>query len=129
MKLRITVEGKVYEVDVEILGEQAPAPPPPSAGGAPPPPRPAAPAISAPPPAPAASSGGGGKTFPSPLAGTVRAIHVKPGDEVAINQEIIMLEAMKMETSVSASAAGKVKAVLVNVGDSVTSGQALIEFE
>lgn len=41
----------------------------------------------------------------------------------------MILEAMKMETSVNADKAGTIKAVLVNVGDAVQSGQALVEFE
>ncbi len=128
MKLRVTVENKIYDVDVEIVEDQqggaasapaanpAPAPTPASA------PAPAQTAA----PAPAAA---GDKVFPSPIAGTVRAIHVKPGDEVQPDQELMLLEAMKMETSVSAPSAGKVKAVLVNSGDSVQAGQGLVEFE
>lgn len=131
MKLRITVEGKTYEVDVEVLEDDAaghaPAPvhAPPPVVAAPATPRPSTPASAAPAP-PAA---GGGKVFPSPLAGTIRAINIKPGDTVARNQEMIVLEAMKMETSISAAADGIVKAILVNVGDAVQSGQGLVEFE
>jgi glutaconyl-CoA/methylmalonyl-CoA decarboxylase subunit gamma len=131
MKLRVTVEGKTYEVDVEIVGEQPPAGAPAPSSSAQFAPRPAATAPPPPSAAPAApkAASGGGKTFPSPLAGTVRTIHVKPGDTVELDQEVMILEAMKMETSVSASAAGTIKAVLVNVGDAVTSGQPLFEFE
>jgi methylmalonyl-CoA carboxyltransferase small subunit len=46
-----------------------------------------------------------------------------------VDQEVMILEAMKMETSVSAAAAGTIKSVLVNVGDAVSSGQALFEYE
>ncbi len=128
MKLRITVDGKTYDVDVEVLEDE---------GGAPPAaPRPAAPvaapapvAASAPPPAPAAPapSAGGAGSFPSPLAGTIRAIKVKVGDSVAANQEIMTLEAMKMETAVSAPSAGTIKAIHVSVGDSVQAGQPLVD--
>jgi len=45
-----------------------------------------------------------------------------------VNQELMVLEAMKMETSVYAPAAGTVKGILVKEGDAVQSGQALIEF-
>lgn len=134
MKLRITIEGKTYEVDVDILeddgahaaGGAAPVYTPPAVASAPPPVA-SAPAA-APRPAPAAPSAGA-KSFPSPLAGTIRAINVKPGETVAKNQEMIILEAMKMETAISAAFDGKVKAILVNVGDAVQAGQALIEFE
>lgn len=133
MKLRITIEGKSYEVDVEILEDYgahvgagaAPVYTPPAVASAPPP----VPSAPAPAPKPSAAPSAGAKSFPSPLAGTVRAINVKPGDSVAKNQEMIIMEAMKMETAISAAFDGKVKAVLVNVGDAVQAGQALIEFE
>lgn len=127
MKLKVTVEGKTYEVEVEMEEESGGQPSAPSPAA--PAPRAAAPA--APAAAPAAApppSGGGAGTFPSPLAGTVRAIKVKPGDQVAANDEMMVLEAMKMETSIYASSGGTVKAVLVNVGEQVQSGQALVEF-
>jgi biotin carboxyl carrier protein len=128
MKLRVTVQGKVFEVDVEVLegevnGAPAPAPAPAPRTAS------AIPAAPAPAPAPAPAAPAGGKVFPAPLAGTVRAINVKPGSQVNLNDEMMIVEAMKMETSVSAPHAGKVKAVLVNVGDAVQAGQGLIEFE
>jgi methylmalonyl-CoA carboxyltransferase small subunit len=42
---------------------------------------------------------------------------------------LLVLEAMKMETSVTAPVAGKVAAIKVNSGDSVQAGQVLVEFE
>lgn len=136
MKLRVTVEGKVYEVDVEVIEEEggaAPAAPAAAPATAPAPapakkaaPAPAAAAPAAPKPAAAPT---GGKVFPSPMAGTIRAIHVKAGDTVSKDQELFTLEAMKMETAVAATAAGTVKAVLVDVGAPVQSGQALLELE
>ncbi len=129
MKLRITVEGKVYEVDVEVVGEElgeVPAAPPRTP--APAPILASAPRTASPPPPPPASSGGKG-VLPSPLAGTVRVIKVKPGDVVAVDQEVLVLEAMKMEAGGSASSAGTIKAILVNVGDAVTAGQPLMELE
>lgn len=132
MKLRITVEGQEYEVDVEVLGgeESAAAPAAPVARTAPAPkpaaaPLPPAAATQKAPPAPA---GAGAGVFPSPLSGTVRSIKVSPGDAVQANQEIMVLEAMKMETSIYAPSAGTVKAVLVKEGDSVQAGAALVEF-
>ncbi len=127
MKLRITVEGKVYEVDVEVVGEEIGALPVAAPSAPAPAPHLASAPRSAPPPAPASSGGKG--VFPSPLAGTVRAIKVRPGDVVAVDQEVVVLEAMKMETGVSASSAGTIKAIFVNVGDAVTAGQALLELE
>jgi biotin carboxyl carrier protein len=133
MKLRVTVQGNTYDVDVEVLqdsnptaGLGAPAAPstPRRAAAAPA----AAPVAAAPASAPAPSSGGA-KTFNAPLAGTIRGISVKSGDQVKPNDELLVLEAMKMETSVASDRAGTVKAVLVSVGVGVKSGEALIEFE
>ena len=128
MKLRVTVEGKAYDVDVEILEDSGAAAGAPAPAYAPSrPPVAAAPAAMASAPAAAPVAAGAG-VFPSPLAGTIRGIKVKPGDTVAANQEIIILEAMKMETAVSAPHAGTIKTVLVNVGDAVLTGQPLVEF-
>ncbi len=119
-KLRVTVDGKAYDVVVEILDE----------GGAPDPIRPAhvEPAhVSAPPvSAPAASGAAAPGDVPSPLAGKVVSIDVKPGQQVAAGAQLLTLEAMKMNTYVFASAAGTVKEVLVAPGDAVAEGQALV---
>jgi biotin carboxyl carrier protein len=127
MKLRVTVEGKSYDVDVEILEGAPVAAPAPAAPMSAPASAPAAPPKPAAPKAPATA--GGASVFPSPLAGTIRAIKVSVGDTVAHNQEILILEAMKMETPVAAPKAGRIKAILVSVGDAVQTGQALVEFE
>lgn len=134
MKLRITVENKTYEVEVEVLddggapstgfsGIKKKSPPRASQAAA------AAPAPSAPAPAASAPSAGSDSAFPSPLAGKVFKVQVKPGDSVKTNQELIVLEAMKMETSISSPQDGVIKSVLVNVGDAVQSGTPLLEFE
>lgn len=140
MKLHITVEGQTYEVEVVIVeqtggaptGPQAPAPaaapaprpvaPPPVAAPPPPPPAPAA-------AAPAAPAAAGKNAIPAPLAGTITSIKVNIGDAVQSGDVVLILEAMKMETSVSASRAGKVTAILVAPGDRVEAGQGLVEVE
>jgi oxaloacetate decarboxylase alpha subunit len=53
-------------------------------------------------------------------------ILVKPGDSVAAGQQVLMLEAMKMETAVSASGAGTVTEIAVKVGDQVAVGDTLL---
>jgi biotin carboxyl carrier protein len=130
MKLKITVHGVAYEVDVEVLDakdEMAhPASPLPAA-----PPPPAAPGSAAvPPPAPPPSAGpsadAGG--VGSPIAGTVLEVKVKAGDEVAEGQTLLVIEAMKMETAIAAPGAGTIKAVLVAAGDGVRENQTLVEF-
>ena len=130
MKLKITVHGVAYEVDVEVLeasdemaGASAPLPIMAPVGA---PAAPAAPvaAYNAPQPVVAGDTGG----VASPIAGTVLEVKVKPGDAVTSGQALLVIEAMKMETAIAAPQAGTVKAVLVAAGDSVRETQTLIEF-
>ncbi len=124
--LRITVEGKVYEVVVETLNNDqnsAPAPAPVVRSAAP---AAAAKPAAAPAPAPApkpAAAGAGDAT--SPLAGIVQAIDVAVGATVTEGDLIITLEAMKMYTPINAIASGTVSAIHVKVGDAVEEGQVL----
>jgi oxaloacetate decarboxylase alpha subunit len=53
-------------------------------------------------------------------------ILVKPGDTVDAGQQVLMLEAMKMETAVSAPSAGAVTEIAVKVGDQVAVGDTLL---
>ena len=130
MKLKITVHGVAYEVEVEVLdpGEGFPAAPIPKARPykAGPEITPAAPGATKIPP-PTAAPGGG--SVSSPIAGTVLEIKCKPGDNVAKDQILLVIEAMKMKTSIAAPTSGKVKAVPIAVGDSVRENQILVELE
>jgi len=133
MKLKITVHGVAYEVDVEVLDAQdefAPAAPLPNVGAAPAA-APVAPAAGAVPPRPTAPSpaAAGAGTVASPIAGTVIEVKCKPGDDVTEGQVLLVIEAMKMNTSISAPSAGRVKAVPVAAGDSVRENEVLVEFE
>ncbi len=126
-KLRVTVDGKSYDVSVEMdedpsLPSTAPAqgPAPVSVASAPI----AAPAASSPAAAPAAVAGPG--DIPSPLAGRVTAINVQAGQEVKEGDHLLTLEAMKMNTFVMAPRPGKVAEVKVAVGSAVEEGQALV---
>lgn len=132
-KLRVTVEGKAYEVQVEVLEESgnqapvaAPAPAPVAAPSAPSSPV-AAPSPAPAPSAPAAPAGPG--VIASPLAGRVVAVNIQAGQEVKEGDQLLTLEAMKMNTFVFANKAGKVSAIHVQVGDAVEEGQALIKIE
>lgn len=129
-KLRVTVDGKAYDVSVEMDDETPLA----GAGMGGPPATPmasVASVASAPAPAPvaAAAAGSGPGDVPSPLAGRVTAINVEAGQEVKEGDHLITLEAMKMNTFVMAPRAGKVKAVKVAVGTAVEEGQGLVTLE
>lgn len=131
-KLKVTVDGKVYEVSVEIEGEAAaPAAPAPApvapVASAPIAPAPVAPApVAAPAPAAApAAVPAGASGVPSPLAGKVVSIDTKVGATVKDGDQILTIEAMKMNTYIYANKAGTVSAINVNVGDGVEEGQVL----
>ncbi len=127
-QLRITVAGQTFDVTVETLGgSNAPASTPaPVAAPAPTPvaaPAPVA-ATAAPAVAPAPASGGG-TPIPSPLAGKVVSLDVKPGTAVKEGDQVLTLEAMKMNTVIYAPAAGTIASFSVNPGDTVAEGQVL----
>ena len=129
LKLQIGIDGKSYEVDVEVLEDDAtPRPlsyaPRPAQSAAP-----AAPVASASAPAAAVESAAEDKLLRSPVTGIVIKVNVEPGQVVKANDLVVVLEAMKMETNVSAHGAGKVKNVRVAAGDSVKVGQVIVEFE
>ena len=68
----------------------------------------------------------GGGTIKSPLPGVILKVHVKVGDTVSLSQELITLEAMKMENSIQADKAGVVQAIHFNSGDAVMEGDVLL---
>ncbi|MBR2514146.1 MAG: sodium-extruding oxaloacetate decarboxylase subunit alpha [Halomonas sp.] len=78
-------------------------------------------------PAPSAEAESSGESIDAPLAGNIFKVNVRPGDQVAEGDVVIILEAMKMETEVRASSAGTVSKVNVSEGDSVAVGDSLIE--
>jgi acetyl-CoA/propionyl-CoA carboxylase biotin carboxyl carrier protein len=65
----------------------------------------------------------------SPMPGTVLAVNVTKGDTVSAGQNLVVVEAMKMEHTVTAPAPGTVDAVHVHPGDRVTLGQHLVTLE
>ena len=128
MKLKITVHGVAYEVDVEVLdakdemqGAASPLPPAPVPGPIPV----ASPAAGS---GPAVIAPGGTGGVASPIAGTVLEVKVKVGDQVDKGQTLLIIEAMKMETAIAAPGAGEIKAVLVAAGDAVRENQTLVDF-
>lgn len=89
---------------------------------------PAPKAASAPAAAPAAPKvAAGAKVVEAPLPGTITKVLVKPGQALKAGETVCMMEAMKMENSITVEFAGTVKSVLVEVGAQVQSGQALVE--
>ncbi len=76
--------------------------------------------------APAAAAGGDGEPVAAMLAGNVFKVLVAKGDEVAAGQALVVIEAMKMETEISAPRSGKVADVRVAVGDTVKVGDTLL---
>jgi biotin carboxyl carrier protein len=126
--LRITLEGKTYEVGVEVLDDAA------LSTVALPHVAPAAPVVSqVAPVATAAASvvaaAEGCRVVTGPMAGHVFKCLVKPGDVVTLNQVVVVLDAMKMETPVVSPFAGIIRAVLVKEGDAVDEGHALVQVE
>ncbi len=81
--------------------------------------------------APKATAAGSGNTYEvkSPLPGTVVRMSVQPGDEVAAGDELLVIEAMKMETPVKAEKAGTVVEFLVEPKDVITADQAIVVIE
>ncbi|KAM4615044.1 propionyl-CoA carboxylase alpha chain [Polymixia lowei] len=65
----------------------------------------------------------------SPMPGTVVAVSVKPGDTVSEGQEICVIEAMKMQNSMTAARTAKVKSVHCKPGETVGEGDLLVELQ
>jgi oxaloacetate decarboxylase alpha subunit len=109
----VEVEGQSYTVTVNNGGDITGIVPP--AGGG------ATSAAATP-----AAAGGEGEPFPAPLAGNIFKVLVEPGDEVEEGETMIILEAMKMETSISAPRNCVIATVLAKEGDAVAVGDTLV---
>ena len=129
MKYKVTLNNRVYEVEVEqgqamLLDEYelaAPAAPAPAAApGA----AVAAPAAAAAPAAPAAVAGG--EAVKSPMPGNVLKINVTQGQQVKEGDVLIILEAMKMENEVVSTRSGTVAQILVSKGAVVETDTPLV---
>ena len=133
MKYKVTLNNRVYEVEVEegsamLVDEYALAAP---AAPAPAAPAPAAPAPVAPaapaPVAPAASAPlAAGEAVKSPMPGNILKINVAQGQSVKEGDTLIVLEAMKMENDVVAPRDGTVAQIVVTKGAVVETGSPLV---
>ena len=107
---KVKVNGKVYEVELESVTEQAGSVQAPKAEAA---------------VAPVAASGEG-SPLKAPMQGTIIAVNVKEGDTVKKGQVVAILEAMKLENEIVAHVDGVVKQVLVQKGQTVNSQDNLV---
>ena len=105
----ITVNGRVYEVQVSSSGTVSAAPVAVSAPVSPPPAR-AASAIE----------------IPAPTPGNIVRVEVAVGDNITKDQVLLVMEAMKMESEVKSSQSGFVKAIHIQAGDTVQTGDVLL---
>lgn len=107
-KYKVTINGKVYEVEVEKMeGTTTPS--------------------AAPAPTPA-SSAATGDTLKAPIQGTVLKINVKPGQSVSAGEVVCVIEAMKLENDIVSDRDGVIGEVFVREKDTVDNGQELISF-
>ncbi len=127
MKLNITIDGKTYEVDVEASEPEAPAPLPRNFSVESAPVRlPAAPVAAPPADAKPVNEE---KVCRSPVSGIVVRVAAQVGQTLQAGDVLLVLEAMKMETNITAPGPGRIAAIPVTTGDSVQSGQVVVEFE
>ena len=127
MKYKVTLNNRVYEVEVEqgqamLIDEyelSAPAAPP----------APAAPAAAAPAAAPAAAAApvsvAAGEPVKSPMPGNILRIEVSQGQQVKEGDVLMVLEAMKMENEIVATKSGTIAQIAVSKGAVVETGAVL----
>lgn len=122
MKLKVTVNGTAYDVEVEVEQE-----PPPTLGslvfgaGARPASTPTVPTHAK---APAHED----KALLAPVSGTVTKVIVEEGQAVTAGTTLMLLEAMKMETEITAPNDGTVAEVAVKPGQAVAGGEVLLRW-
>ena len=122
MKYRVTLNNRVYEVEVEegsavLLNEYEAAYPAPAEVSAPAPKQESAPA-----PAPS----GDGNAVKAPMPGNILKISVTVGQKVSEGETLLVLEAMKMENEVTADRSGTVTGIIAAKGQTVETGDPLV---
>ncbi len=124
-QLRVTVDGKAYDVVVEVIGDSlisGKRPDVSAIGSA----SVSAPVAAAKKPAAAVTEDG---AVVSPMSGSIAQVLVANGDKVVAGQEVIVLEAMKMETPINAPTDGVISGLSVTKGTTVEEGQPLFKLE
>ncbi len=128
-RFSVTVNGNVYDVEVEEIGagatpvvSAAPAAPTPAAA----PTAPAAPSAPAAPKAAAPAGKAGAVSVSAPMPGNILKVNVTVGQAVKKGDVICVLEAMKMENDIPAPEDGTIASVNVQKGASVNSGDVLV---
>ena len=116
MKLEILIGGRPYQIELSLAGEL------PGRG------RRRKPLQSTVLPT-AHSTGDDITKMYSPLSGIIAGVHVQAGDELQTHDLMLVLEAMKMQTKLTAPRAGKLRRVHVSPGEAVKRDQVLVEFE
>jgi methylmalonyl-CoA carboxyltransferase small subunit len=129
MKLNITIADTTYEVDVEVAEvDHASLPPAYPVGSA----RLTGNAASPLPPpqasVPDRPLADDERICRSPVSGVVVKVFAKAGDNIQAGDSLLLLEAMKMETNITAPVAGVVAAIKVGAGQHVQTGNVLVEF-
>ena len=129
MIYKVTLNGKIYEVDVEkgeaIIQKEYDAAAPVAA-----PVVTAAPVAQSAPAAPVAqATAGSANAVKSPLPGTINAVKVQVGQTVKKGDVLFILEAMKMENDVPADRDGKITNIYVQKGATVETGTALCDIQ
>ena len=133
MIYKVTLNGKIYEVEVEkgeaMVKAEYEAALPTAAPATPVAPAAPVPAATAAPAAPAPAAQAGANTVPSPLPGNINAVNFSVGQAVKAGDVVIILEAMKMENEIVAPKAGTLTKLHVQKGAVVNTGDPLFDVE
>jgi len=110
----VRVDGRPYQVSIEPMPANEPSgASQPSTGGV----------------GMAAAPASTGAAVRAPMPGSILTLLVRPGDTVAVGQQLCVLEAMKMKNAIRAGRGGVIASVEVSEGQTVAYGDVLITFE